>query len=381
MFDDYMFDESINKVAQLIELKIIEKPQITVNEKSAPRSGIGQLIVNGFIPSYQEAPQDLKWLVEGEGDVERDTSVSILDLLGVYKSEKNEIILYDILIKLASIKLEINFEALKMVVLFHEISHAVTHRGLDEENNIWTFFDVADQEVKEYFAQIYPYKLFEQENRRDLMSAMNRLSEIQPTIYRKYKELLNLDIKELNVELRKERNKIPEEYSNYHEALQRKWSIFFSNLTKKPNPHYLTPAERKLRDLEKALVDYMYKVEIERVDKELERDKQWLKSGTEFKITAKRIDIRSYDYSPSDNTLTIDETCKFFNLIYENISKIRSHSVSKLNKSHQFSVTIDEETFQMDFKDPFAFGFFNKVLEVLNKRYPVLVKVLKKYSF
>ena len=205
-------------------------------------------------------------------------------------------------------------------------------------------------------------------------------------VYQRYKESLNLDIKKLNEELYKERKKIPVEYSDYPEALKREWSIFFSNLRREPNPHYVPPSA--LRDLIDVLdytdpstgvVNLDQKKLVEERHKKM--NKKWLTSGTEFKITANRIDIRSYDYSPSDNTLAIDETCELFKLILKNFSDLHNHNISTIIEHYQFSVTIDRETFQMDLKNPFALDFFNRVIGVLNKRYPVLVKVLKGYSF
>lgn len=87
----------------------------------------------------------MKWLVEGEGDCQPDPSIHIIDLLGVYQNRNNKVILYDLLIKLCSLKLEIDYEGPWTIAMLHELSHAVTHRGLDSNDRIWEFFDIADR--------------------------------------------------------------------------------------------------------------------------------------------------------------------------------------------------------------------------------------------
>jgi hypothetical protein len=94
--------EMINDLSALMELQLKESPSIKINTTSAPRSLIGQLVRQQYIPSHQNAPDDSKWLVEGEGDCQPvpDTTIHIIDLLGLYDSRNNTIILYDLLIRL-----------------------------------------------------------------------------------------------------------------------------------------------------------------------------------------------------------------------------------------------------------------------------------------
>lgn len=227
---------NINKLADdlssLADLKIQTLPNVVVNTESAPRELIGQLIRRGYIPSYQSAPEDLKWLVEGEGNCQPDKTINVIDLLGVYINNTNKIILYDLLIRLCSDKLDIDYETLKQIVLTHELAHAITHTGKDIENNIWEYFDIALLEDKEYFAQIYTYKLFKKDNNNLALNVMDKLSENQLEEYNTYKKSLGLAIAEINKNLIDTRKKKPLGFEKYHEAKELDWKITFDNLEK-----------------------------------------------------------------------------------------------------------------------------------------------------
>ena len=153
--------ELTDELGSLMELKLEKLPSVQTDQTSAPRRLIDQLVRQNYIPSYRNAPDDLKWLVEGRGDCEPGPSIHIIDLLGIYQSRNNKVILYDLLIRLCALQLKVDYEGLRRIVLLHELSHAVTHRGLDSDDKIWECFDVADKEAKEYFAQIYTYKFLQ----------------------------------------------------------------------------------------------------------------------------------------------------------------------------------------------------------------------------
>ena len=84
---------------------------------------------------------------------------SIVDTLGEYYPAQGEIVIYDAMCHLAAAALNADVEVLKQVVEAHEIAHAVTHLGMDDEGQIWEHFAVAASEDKELFAQIYPLLL------------------------------------------------------------------------------------------------------------------------------------------------------------------------------------------------------------------------------
>ena len=201
--------ELMKSLSILMGLQVNDLPSIEINQKSAPRRLIGQLVQQNYIPSYQTAPDDLKWLVEGEGDCQPDTSIHIIDLLGVYDSGKNKIILYDLLIKLCSLQLNLDHEGLKTIVMIHELSHAITHRGIDSDKKIWEYFDIAAPDTTEYFAQIYTYKKLLRDNNKLCLKIMDRLSETQSGVYQSYKESIAKPIDAINEELYKARRMIP----------------------------------------------------------------------------------------------------------------------------------------------------------------------------
>lgn len=91
--------QEMQRLAALMTLKIDDPPVVEINSESAPRRIIGQLVRQGFVPSHRDAPENLKWLVEGEGDCNPDPSIHILDLLGCYRPGENKVIIYDLLIQ------------------------------------------------------------------------------------------------------------------------------------------------------------------------------------------------------------------------------------------------------------------------------------------
>lgn len=350
-----------NKLSSLTGLTLERLPSVKTNTKSAPRKAIGQLVRQEYIPSYQDAPEDLKWLVEGEGDNQIDKNIHIIDLLGVYKSNTNEIILYDLLIKLCSIKLKIDYEILKQIVLVHELSHAITHLGKDNKNNIWEYFDIALTEDKEYFAQIYTYKLFEKDGNISTINAMDKLSETQLDIYQTYKNSIDTDIVEINKNLIAIRKKIPSGYEQYPEALNTKWIIKFDNLQKYEK--YIGHASFH-GDINHPGPKSIYKT---------------VSEGTKFEITNRKIVISSYDYSPSSNQFSIGPSLDVYKLIADNQSEIIKSTITDISKKPIFSITIDNKEYYFNISEHFAQKLFDGVVSIIEEEYPVLAKVLRKY--
>ena len=355
--------ELTNELASLMGLQLGELPSIEMNQKSAPRRLIGQLVRQNYIPSYQNAPDDLKWLVKGEGDCQPDPSIHIIDLLGVYQSRNNKVILYDLLIKLCALQLEVDYEGLKRVVLLHELSHAVTHRGLDPNDRIWECFDVASRDAKEYFAQIYTYK-FLQGSAQSCLAIMNRLSEVQPKVYQTYRESINKDVYIINKELLEARGTIPDGFELYPELLNEEWEIHFDNLAKYQvyaghssfhGDHLRHPGPKSI-----------YKTETE---------------GTAFSITANKIRIRSYDYRPSSDEFSVESTLRAYRLILDNLDAIRKQSTNNKTQSPLFYVVFGSSTYHLNLTDSFAHNLWNTIIAIIADDYPVLSRVLKGYKF
>lgn len=350
------------KLSSLTELTLESLPTVTVNIKSAPRQVIGQLVRQKFVPSYQEAPEDLKWLVKGEGDNSIDETIHVIDLLGVYKSNTNEIILYDLLIRLCSIKLEIDYETLKQIVLIHELSHAITHLGKDSENNIWEHFDIALIEDKEYFAQIYTYKLLAEDNYTSALEVLNKLTETQIEVYQTYKKSISNGISEINNDLLIKRKQIPLGYELYPIALNTKWKIKFDNLQKYES--YVGHASFH-GDRTHPGPKSIYKT---------------ITEGTKFEITFKKISISSYDYSPSSNQFSIKASIEAYKIIEDNRDKIKKIAIPENQNKPIFCITIHEKDFFLNIRDVSTLEIFKNVINVIKLDYPVLANVLSKYQ-
>ena len=352
--------ELTNELASLMGLQLGELPSIEINQNSAPRRLIGQLVLQNYVPSYEEAPDDLKWLVERRHwDYQPDPSIHIVDLLGVYQSRNNKVILYDLLIKLCALKLEVDYEGLRRIVLLHELSHAVTHRGLDSDGRIWECFEIARQDAKEYFAQIYTYK-FLQGSTQSCLAIMDILSEVQPDVYQTYKESIDKGVDIINTELLEARRTVPDGFELYPALLKEKWEIRFDNLARYQVPaiamYMLTSSTRP-----------MYKTKTE---------------GTKFSITANKIRIRSYDYQPSSDEFSVESTLRIYRLILSSLDEIKENSTN--NKTQQkplFCVVFGSSEYYLNLTDTFAYDLWSKIINIIECDYPGLSKVLKGYTF
>ncbi len=347
--------ELINELASLMGLQPGELPSIEINQKSAPRRLIGQLVRQNYIPSYQDAPNDLKWLVEGEGDCQPDPSIHIIDLLGVYQSRNNKVILYDLLIQLCALKLGVNYAGLRKVVMLHELSHAVTHRGLDSNDRMWECFDIADKESKEYFAQIYTYK-FLQNTEQSYLTIMNKLSEVQPSVYQTYQKSIDIGVNLINGELLAARNAVPDGFEIYPLALLREnWEVHFDNL-------------QRYRSL--------------KMTTSLEPQYETVSEGTQFSITANKIRIRSFDYRPSSDEFSVESTMSVYRFILDHLEEIKEESSEQQDGKPLFYVDFDGGQYYFNLANStFAREFWIKIVDIIESDYPVLSKVLRGYEF
>jgi len=355
--------EYIDALCYLMGLQLQEEPSIEINTKSAPRRLIGQLVRQKYIPSYQTAPDDLKWLVKGEGDCQPVTSIHIIDLLGIYDSRKNKIIIYDLLIKLCSVQLKFDYEGLKAIVMLHELSHAITHRGVDSKGQIWEYFDIAVMDVKEHFAQIYTYKQILQDGNDLLLDIMNELSKAQPSIYQSYKSVKDHNIEKINKDLLEARLIVPSGFETYPEAVNRHWEVIFNNLQKFREPYSWEVGPNPLP------LDFMHPPPRKLVTK-----------GTEFRIIAGKIKIRSYDYSPSSDELPSVSTCEIYKSISMHEGDVKKKALSNKTDMPFFNIIIDGTGHYLDLKDPFVFGLWKEIVTIISKTYPALGKVLTGYG-
>ncbi|MDE0085305.1 MAG: hypothetical protein OXU23_06305 [Candidatus Poribacteria bacterium] len=350
--------ELTNELVSLMGLRPGELPSVEINKKSAPRRLIGQLVRQNYIPSYSDAPDALKWLVEGEGDCQPDPSIHIIDLLGVYQSRNNKVILYDLLIQLCALKLGVDYAGLQRIVLLHELSHAVTHRGLDSDDRIWECFDIADKESKEYFAQIYTYK-FLQDTEQSCLTIMNKLSEIQPRTYQTYQESIDTDVNIINKDLWEARRVVPTGFELYPESLKESWEIHFDNLQRYRSPK---------------LVKYVLGLNTR-------QQYETISEGTQFSITANKIRIKSYDYSPSSSEFSVESTLQVYCLILNHLDEIKEKSTNNETQKPLFYVVLGNGKYYLNLADPFAHDLWNKIVPIISNDYPALGRVLEAYKF
>lgn len=228
--------DEIQKLAALMELTVDNPPAVEINSKSAPRSIISQLMRQGFIPSHRDTPDNLKGLVEGEGDCNPDPTIHIIDLLGCYRPHDNKVIIYELLVHLCALKIGVEESILHRIVLLHELAHAVTHRGLEPDGSIWDLFVAAEAEKKEYFAQIYTYKRLEKEGETAAITAMELLADQQPNIYQTYRSATAQDVAEINASLLEARRHVPTGCEAYSQAISTAWRFHFSNLQRYHEP-------------------------------------------------------------------------------------------------------------------------------------------------
>ena len=347
--------ELINELASLMGLRPGELPSVEIDKKSAPSHLIGQLVRQNYVPSYSDAPDALKRLVEGAGDCQPDPSIHIIDLLGVYQSGNNKVILYDLLIQLCALQLEVDYEGLWRIVLLHELSHAVTHRGLDSDGRIWECFNIADKEMKEYFAQIYTYK-FLQDTEQSYLAIMNKLAEVQPGAYQTYLESIDIDLNMINEELLAARYAVPDGFEAYPLALlEKNWEVHFDNLARYRSPLFTTS---------------------------LQPQYETISEGTQFSITVNKINIKkSYDYRPSSNEFSDESTLQVYKLILNHLDEIKEKPTNNETQKPLFYVVFGTCRYYLNLEDSFAHHLWNEIVTVIGHEYPVLSTVLAGYKF
>jgi len=129
----------------------------------------------------------------------------IMDLLGIYDSDKQTVVLYTRAIDLCSRAKGIPYGDLYTIVLCHELAHAANHMGVDNGNQTWSRFSQALSEEKEFFAQIYTHHYFKQIGESDRVKIMSDLTQSQPPKYGEYLLHLNKSVEEINNRLMKAR--------------------------------------------------------------------------------------------------------------------------------------------------------------------------------
>lgn len=136
-----------------------------------------------------------------------DVQVGLLDILGTYNADKNLVTIYRIAVEMCAQSLQIDQKKLENIVMTHELAHAATHMGVDKTGNTWTSFSSAPTATKEYFAQWYSHTYLSKYVDRLYETLMFTLADIQPDVYRSYRNDIHLDLKVMNSRLLSERSK------------------------------------------------------------------------------------------------------------------------------------------------------------------------------
>ena len=185
-------------------------------DKTVSLSKLKEMFEAGLIEDWDEAAEymhkkdreKLHHEIETWHKREREGEESPIDILGLYFPEEKKIIIYETMCLLAARELGVREEALINVVLAHEEAHAVTHLGVDRDEEIWEYFTSAFRRDTELYAQLYPYLIFEDPSpERD---AFLRLNTKQPLIYTQWEKQKDLDIAVINKEFYRIRHQIPD---------------------------------------------------------------------------------------------------------------------------------------------------------------------------
>ncbi len=138
--------------------------------------------------------------INGE-KTDNDNQVGLLDVLGTYNSAQKLITIYRGLINICASKLQVDPQILEDVVMAHELAHAASHLGIDNDGNIWNTFEEVEAFWKEYFAQWYAHTFFLSQHWQLHSKLMFALVKLQPQIYGTYVKDLNKDLSTMNSKL------------------------------------------------------------------------------------------------------------------------------------------------------------------------------------
>lgn len=117
-------------------------------------------------------------------------SQSVWDILGIYKPENYQIVLYSKAIEYTAKRLSVSFDILRTLVLIHEIGHAVSHIAyIESEKEIWKEFHDMKSEVLEAIAQHFLVLCIRSFKNQDYKTTFEKLEKYQPTIYHGWQKL------------------------------------------------------------------------------------------------------------------------------------------------------------------------------------------------
>jgi len=203
------------KIATLAGLEFNERVLVRYDSSTLKRESV-QILFNAGLCTDSDAEQ---WdLHQDESKTNFPIENSIMDTFGEYypnKREnlhshaKKEIVIYEKMCQLAASAMNVDVEVLKEVVIAHEIAHAVTHLGKDNDGRIWEHFGNAETEDQELFAQIYPLLYFKESGNSEALEVFRKLAKHQDTRYNSWRSYETKLLSKINEALHQARSKPP----------------------------------------------------------------------------------------------------------------------------------------------------------------------------
>jgi len=163
--------------------KLESSPSFDIDEKTIPAAALN--------PLSRTADKDFH----------ENLKAPWLDILGSYNCGLRLITIYKKAIEEFSRIIKVDSSRLEKVVMIHELAHAATHLGVDDENKIWDTFSAAKTETKEYFAQWYAYEFGAIHDIYSHQQLMYKLMRYQPKMYNTFMDDLDLGKEEMKYRL------------------------------------------------------------------------------------------------------------------------------------------------------------------------------------
>jgi len=206
-----------DKIARLADLSFDAEVQVE-HSQDVNRSALQVLFDAGLCPDRGtlariHSQSDMPYGEDGhaKGQASFPTNMSILDTLGEYRSDKKQIVIFDVMCQIAAAALDTDEASLCAVVEAHEAAHAVTHLGKDTQQRIWENFAIAETEDKELFAQLYALHYLRAVGDETGLAVFAKLSEHQDARYNSWRRHENDSLSDVNRLLLEARRKQPPE--------------------------------------------------------------------------------------------------------------------------------------------------------------------------
>ena len=337
------------RMVALMGLKVGKVPIYEVDDESVPNSR-SLLVASDDLPSVEEAPDELKWIIKQMREVEPQEQLGLLDLLGLYKSDPSGVERYDLLIQLVALKRAWPVEALKRIVHWHELAHAANHLGLDEEGSIWKGFAFESSDVKEYFAQIYTFKMLVETGDDEALKVMEEFTPRQPRCYQTYLPDKAKAVEQINQALLEARRRAPLGLPYFEEAFSSSWGIKFEGTWQDVVMHFMTPGRSSVGDGSR------------------------FQHGSDFHVSGLKIRIKSHEYQSGKRDLEPKVAHRLFEIATEYLAKGAAREVPKGSRVECWRGNNRREFF---LGNESSAPFWRELCDAVSIQLPVFAKLLR----